>query len=240
MEASPTKTRRWFSFSLRTLFVVMTVVCIWVGFKVNRARNVKNAIAEVERLGGKIVYLHCMDRPTIPPPEPPGPKWLRNLIGDEFFVEVLQIELHTDQANDETIALIAKLPRMDSLVVTSNSITDKGMAHLAQATSLLAWDIKSDHITPSCLSYLHGLPKLITVVLRSAKADDSWMPACAALSQLKYLALQGTAVTDSGLVAIENSKNLEAIVLEGTPVTASGVDRLRKILPKCNIEWSND
>ena len=36
---NPVPKRRWFRFSLRTLFVMMTVVCCWLGYELNWIRN---------------------------------------------------------------------------------------------------------------------------------------------------------------------------------------------------------
>ena len=38
--------RRWFSYSLRTMFVVLTVFCVWLGYQVNWIRQRTNFIAE--------------------------------------------------------------------------------------------------------------------------------------------------------------------------------------------------
>src|SRR5262245_12715901 len=35
MDATPTKPRRWFRFSLRTTFLVVTAISLWLGYEVN-------------------------------------------------------------------------------------------------------------------------------------------------------------------------------------------------------------
>ena len=40
------KPRRWFRFSLRTLFVVVTIVCVWVAFQVSWIRQRQKLLAE--------------------------------------------------------------------------------------------------------------------------------------------------------------------------------------------------
>jgi hypothetical protein len=37
--------RRWYQFSLRTLLLVMMVFCVWVGVRVNWARNNRASVA---------------------------------------------------------------------------------------------------------------------------------------------------------------------------------------------------
>jgi hypothetical protein len=39
MDDAPAKSRRWFRFSLRTLFVVVTVVGVWLGWNMNIVRH---------------------------------------------------------------------------------------------------------------------------------------------------------------------------------------------------------
>ena len=79
----PKPRRRWFQFSLRTLFVLLTVLCVWLAVTVNRARKQREAVAAIEAVGGMVLYEHQYDDS-----EPPGPKWLRELVGDEYFVSV--------------------------------------------------------------------------------------------------------------------------------------------------------
>ena len=44
-EKRPTR-RRWYRFSLRTLFVVVTVVCVWLGYSANWIRQRRNFLRE--------------------------------------------------------------------------------------------------------------------------------------------------------------------------------------------------
>ena len=46
--------RRWFRFSLRMLFVLVTVLCVWIGWNANIVRERKSILAEIERTIGPI------------------------------------------------------------------------------------------------------------------------------------------------------------------------------------------
>ena len=46
--------RRWFQYSLRTLLVLVTVLCVWLGVTVNRARKQREAVAAIQELGGTV------------------------------------------------------------------------------------------------------------------------------------------------------------------------------------------
>ena len=57
--------RRWLRFSLRTLLIFMLVVCVAVGWKFERVRKQRVAVAWVQEMGGTVYY------------EPHGPGWPR-------------------------------------------------------------------------------------------------------------------------------------------------------------------
>ena len=44
--------RRYLRFGLRPMFVVLTILSVWLGVRVNRARKVHNAVETVTELGG--------------------------------------------------------------------------------------------------------------------------------------------------------------------------------------------
>ena len=49
--------RRWYQYSLRSLMIVMTVLCVWLGYISNEAMNQKAAVwvEEVGGRGGKVL-----------------------------------------------------------------------------------------------------------------------------------------------------------------------------------------
>jgi Leucine Rich repeat len=227
---------RWFSFSLRSLLIVVTILCVGLGWKMHQVRNLRRAVAEVHRLGGDVNFRYELDR--APPVEPPGPKWLRRILGDDFFVEVNQIQIYTDQANDESLAIIASLPHIDSLIVRSNGITDKGLASFSQASGLEALELRSTKITGAGYLQLKELLTLKSLILRDdSTVTDAWLSDIAELKQVRYLFLQNTQITDRGLAALRPATWLRQIDLTGTKVTKDGVDQLKKALPKCRITW---
>ena len=86
--------RRWLRFSLRTFFIVVTLLCIWLGFKVNAAHRQHEAVEAILKAGGAINFDYQMvaaktggpinfdiDVNTIPP----TPKWLQEFFGEDTF-----------------------------------------------------------------------------------------------------------------------------------------------------------
>ena len=52
--------RRWLQFSLRSFFVLLTVGCLWLGWKVERTsertRQQREAVKAIEALTGRVQY----------------------------------------------------------------------------------------------------------------------------------------------------------------------------------------
>ena len=84
--------RRWFRFSLRALLVVVTVLCLWLGIKVNSVRNQKQLVAKVRELGGKVKYDYEFGPDPFSPLDPPAEMdWLSKKLGVDYFHDVVSV-----------------------------------------------------------------------------------------------------------------------------------------------------
>jgi len=112
--------RRWLQFSLRGFLVVLSIGCLWLGWKVDRAHKQRDAVETIEAIGGIVVYdwQACVDSWVISPAtskysrwgaspayrylpddsEPPAPAWLRSLLGDHLFQNPTSVIFRTRHA----------------------------------------------------------------------------------------------------------------------------------------------
>src|SRR5262249_44064480 len=87
----PARPRRWWRYSLRTLVVVVTLFCIWIGVLANRARTQKLTLEKLTRLGANNILFDYQiestttdEGVTFKREQPhPLPKRVTNLIGEE-------------------------------------------------------------------------------------------------------------------------------------------------------------
>ena len=104
MTSNPPKPRRrWLQFSLRTLLVVVTVFCIWMWIATKRAREQRWAVEAILKAGGTVAYRHeYFPMSPYPPSDPPGPDWLRQWFGNEYFFSVAKVDvrLRPSEIND--------------------------------------------------------------------------------------------------------------------------------------------
>ena len=96
--------RRWWQFSLGTLLVVIAILCglfAWAGGQFRCVQQRRQAIVYLKDFGFDIqndmsdfVLNGAGDL------DPPGPKWLRNWLGDDFFVDVVSVSSDVSRNND--------------------------------------------------------------------------------------------------------------------------------------------
>ena len=112
---------RYLTFSLRTLFLALTALAVWLGVVVNRAREQREAVKAIEALGGYVIY----DWQLQPSPDggsamkpdakPTAPAWIRRVIGDDFFQEAKWAGLQNSSHGPKDSHVLQALPHFQRL-----------------------------------------------------------------------------------------------------------------------------
>lgn len=258
--------RRRVSFSLKALLLgvlAVSLACAWLGWRLRKAERQQQAVAEIERLGGKVFYDHQMAGM-----EPNGPPWLRDWLGEHVFDRVVRVEL----GGIEGLADISLLGDWDDLQFVFLHFTDvSDLAPLADKPKLEF--ISLSHTRVEEIDALRGSPRLEGVDLSRTSVRDLGPLAG---RPLKRLWLRGTPVDDlSGLVVDElvvldldktgvtditplasatnltelslsrtevvdvtpllGLRRLTSLDLKWTKISAESVQALRKAFPACEI-----
>ena len=94
------KLRHRLKISLRAMMLVILVLGLWLGWRVNKAREQREAVAAVQRYGGWVHYdYEFVNGKLTSGRSPRAPRWLRGLLGDAFFQEVRQVSLVYDNSS---------------------------------------------------------------------------------------------------------------------------------------------
>ena len=212
----PTKSaRRWLRYSLRSLMLLVVAIAVPMAWKVNRARNQRVVVAELQKMGAQIIYdyeivngIHDHNLP------PPGSKWLIELFGKEYFVEVYSLWVGGRLVTDETLATIARLPEIKGVTISSApKATDGGLAHFAGMHNLEGLTLFSEQMTGSGLEHLTGLKRL-KKLWASGWITDASLEHVSKLERLEFLNIDGVAqITDKGLAPIAKLTNLRDLRL---------------------------
>ena len=172
--------RRWLRFSLRTLLIAITIVCIWLGFELNRARARRTAILAVEDLGGTY-GVHIM-----------GPAWLRKMMGDDkCFYDAARVSFGP-------LTYRAKKDRP-----FDDDALRRSIEPLNTFTKFQTLDLVSSDISDAGLKHLKGLHNLETLRLTDTGVSDQGIDDLTDLKSLHRLQIERTKITDEGIARLK-------------------------------------
>lgn len=101
-DEAPSRRRGCLRFSLRTFFIVTTVLCLWFGIVYNRVKRQQDASAAIEAASGSITYNWQIRPPNSDPKaplSPPGPEWLREQLGPHWFDKIVRVNLDDNEGS---------------------------------------------------------------------------------------------------------------------------------------------
>jgi hypothetical protein len=227
---------RWYQYSLGALMLLVLLVSLgmsWVAVKMKSARQQKEAVEEIEKLGGGVLYDYQIQQPggLLPGTHPPGPAWLRNLLGEDFFTTVVYASFVYSPVTDAGLEHLKGLTRLRGLAIVEAKATGVGLEPLKGMAQLQTLDFDLTPITDVGLKYLKGLRHLQLLHLGRTKVTDAGLEHLKVLTQLRTLDLWDTQVTDAGLEHLKGLRQLETLSLKRTRVTDGGVKRLQQALP---------
>jgi hypothetical protein len=228
--------RRWYQYSLRTLLIFVTLcafACSWFAVKMQQARKQREAVVAIRKLGGLTAYDY--QETGYPYREPPGPIWLRRLLGDDFFANVAWVSFCHTQATDAGLEHLKGLTKLDHLYLTDTEVTGDGLANIAGLTRLQVLYLDGTRVTDAGLEHLKGMSRLQELYLNDTEVTDVGLERLKGLTSLQMLSLHNTRVTNAGLAHLRGLTQLRALSLFGTQVTDEGVKGLQKALPECRI-----
>jgi hypothetical protein len=201
------KPRRWLRFSLRTLLVLVTLACIWLGMVVNRAEQQRRTVAAFRALGNRVEY----DTPyTNPRGEPSNWRWLRSWLGNDYFDSAYYVGL-SHGVDDELLHRVRCLRGVRRLDVMGPKVTDEGMAAISRVSTLETLAVHAQEVTDEGVRHLSRMRKLRGLFLWAPKVTDRGAKSLAKLEDLDGLSLHDTQVTDDGLMSLCSLTNLSKL-----------------------------
>ena len=168
---SPTPRRR-FRYSLRTLLLVFLVVSLGLGWftaRMRKAARQRAAVSAITSLSGVVSF---DDEPAEfegPPARSPAPRWLKDLLGDDFFRTAVRVLAF----NNGTMEYVADLPELRRLDFVGSPATDAGLVHVRWLSRLEELNLADTQITDAGLEHLQSLTRLRRLHLRGTQVTDA-------------------------------------------------------------------
>ena len=156
--AQPSKPkRRWYQFSLLMFLISLTAFAMWFGWSMHKAHEQRNVVAWVEKMGGTVGYDYEVrwDGNLYDGPEPPGPVWLRKILGMDFMDDVVLVDLGATPVTD--LNPLAGLAQLEHLSLMDTQVSDLApLARLTNLKCLYLYGTQTSDLTP-----LAGLTNLV-------------------------------------------------------------------------------
>ena len=224
--------------------VLVLIFAVFLGWRVNKARQQRRAVAAVQEYGGWVHFdYEFVNGKLTPGQEPWAPQWLRRMLGDEYFREVSYVSLVYDSqggkrveiANfkpcDKLLEQLATQTGLRQLLMRSTQATDEGLKHvgrMAALEKLYIWDATS--ITDAGVAHLAGLKNLAIIHIDSSGVTDESLLLLSGLPRIEILALQSSKFSDQGFLRMKGQNTLKALWTgQGNcQVTDAGLAHLRE------------
>jgi hypothetical protein len=165
MSDTPKHHRRWFQYSLRTLFLLMLLVSIgmsWVAVKKQQGRREREVAAAIEKMGGYVAWSPLSQ-----------PQWLRRLLGDDFFCSVYTVSLYRTDITDAGLEHLKALRQLIGLTLSETQVTDASLVHLKTLTRLAFLHLDGTRVTDVGLAHLTVLNQLYRLSLDDTPVTDA-------------------------------------------------------------------
>ena len=218
-EAAPAKPKRRLirRIARPAVAVVVLTAAVFLTVMYRQAARQREAVAAVRRLGGWVCYNCRYDASgRMTSASPPGPRWLRSLLGDDFFGRVEGVKL-------SSVERLEGLGDFQLLSRPCPGVTDDAMRHVAALPDLQWLALSGTEITDAGLAQLEALAGLQRLWLDDTQVSDAGLEHLAALTRLRTLSLRRTRTSDAGLVHLAALAGLDRLHLEGTDCTLPGV-----------------
>ncbi len=229
-----TRRRRWLSFSLRAFFILLTAICVWLGYQVNAARRQREAVAALEKLGAYVAYdvadpymVYEGGAAFRPPDLNSVERWIANRLGKDYVTTAIRVQLASATVRDEDLLILADLPGLEAIQLQNcPKLTDATLAQLPASRTLTGVVMNGTPISDRGVRELAKFPRLQALWLGDTRITDAAMEPIGQLTSLTTLDLQNTAITDAGFQQLHGLTKLYDLTLSNTKI---GDESLRTI-----------
>ena len=205
-----TKSRRKFQFSLRLMLVLITAFAVWLGWQNSRSTIQRRAVEELKGAGASVVYDFQIDASgnSVPDASISAPRWLVNVLGEDFFARVIGINAHNNKPSatttmDDALVALDSLPSVKYVHLGGSGVTDGGLQHISKLTSLERLGLEYTKVTNEGIAKLRNSRSLRRLYLNGLRIDDDGVSQLEGLSNLEVVEVEGTKVTEVGLSALQ-------------------------------------
>jgi hypothetical protein len=224
-KANPARKRRSPRVSLRSAMVLITVLCLWLGWYASSAQRQSRAVGWLRSQGCFIGYDYQIqtdggDRVA----QPATAAWLSNLLGPDYFHRVVKVRFEQPLTiNDAVMDRLKDLPGLRHLEARHCPLDSSIEPRLAEWSRLEDLELEECALNDRQLAALGKLPNLRELNLQHNPFQGTGLAAWEELDKLETLYLSDTALCDENLVHLSELANLQRLYLGDTQLGDVGL-----------------
>lgn len=176
-EAKANRRRRWLQFRLKWLLIFITVLAVplsWLGWKLEEKRRERWAKAELKKFS--VFLLSDAPVPDEDPfgadEKPPGPAWLRRMLGDDFFIHVESVRSWPSKLDPDIDLEELSYPAQEGMS-DEPPLNDAGLVYLRHLPKLRGLSLDGCEVTDAGLPQLYSLSRLESLSLIETKVSPN-------------------------------------------------------------------
>jgi len=135
----------------------------------------------------------------------------------------------TGKVTDAGLAHLKNLSSLEILFLPMGGLTDTGLSNLASLTSLKMLEVGGEGIADRGIAVFADMKHLENLGIAGGNITDAAMPALAKCTALKELSLNSCSITDKGFAQLAKLKSLENLTVTGTQITGDGLSVLKEL-----------
>ena len=221
---------QWFlpsKVKLRFVMGLLALLSIPLAWKSNRIRAQHEAVQAVRRNGGQVYFdYQWVNGQLSSNPKSMVPGWIRALIGDEAFHDVVWVRIGSILQDRSVLKRLKCFHKLQILSLNTRRIEDADLANIEGLSRLKSLDLAGTVVTDAGLKHLRKLDDLVYLFLNDTAVGDIGMEELGQHRLLQHLDLSRTRVTDRGLHSLGRLDGLRMLVLNETAVTGVGLKDL--------------
>lgn len=227
-------------FRLRTILIGTTFVAALLGIYSRSFRNQTIVAQAVRHYGGRAYYdfqetprgsgdFDARVRPNLP-------QWLVAMFGEDFFFNVVAVEIaECDAGQDEAfwtdaLARLAPLRRVRQVTLCGRRASDDALAQLCKMPAVEELRLlNACRVTNGGIAVLASLPRLRKLHITRSRITDTSLQVVSRIMSLEDLVLDGNHITDEGMAYVGRLSQLTFLSLNDTHITSCGLQRLKDL-----------
>src|SRR5262245_39979121 len=180
---------KWFRYSLRSLLLLVTMICVVIAWKVVPTLQQTYAINALKGTGRYVTFQydyqfrHIENEKGKPAPEP---SWVAKIFGVDAVHDIVKVQIIDDEYRrpedfQQAVSSLYYLPRLRYLQIYAPRSAPLDLTPLARLKNLEELHLYEDRVDDDALQNLHRLDHLWNLNLGSNRISDGGL---AALSNL--------------------------------------------------------